>query len=216
MTFNELFSIVTHIEQHLAWIATYNALSYGILTSIVFLETALVLCAWLPGDSLLFAAGTVAGLGHLNIHYLMTSLTVAAVFGNLLNYWLGYQFGKRYLDYLLSSKYNRIIKPEHILKTKDFFTRFGVLTLLMSPFLPFVRTFAPFLAGLANMRFATFALYSMLGAVGWIGLFLYSSFYLGHIPIVRDNFIWFTLLIVSFSVALPVISMLRHRLQKVV
>ncbi|QQS39260.1 DedA family protein [Candidatus Woesebacteria bacterium] len=201
-----VISFILHIDKHLAEIiSNYGALTYGILFVIIFIETGLVVTPFLPGDSLLFAAGAFAALGTLNIWLLLLLLIVAAVLGDTANYWIGHIFGDRIL------KNPRIpINPEHVEKTENFFEKHGGKTIILARFVPIVRTFAPFVAGIGKMHYGRFLSYNVVGGITWIVLFLFAGYFFGNIPAVQHNF---TLVIVAI-ILLSVLPMVYHAVKE--
>ena len=193
-------SFVLHLDKHLAaLVAASTDKTYAILFAIVFAETGLVVTPFLPGDSLLFAAGTLAALGSLSLPLLMALLFVAAVAGDTVNYaagkWLGAQ---------AFSAYPAVFRPEYLAKTRAFFAKHGPKTIVLARFVPIVRTFAPFVAGVGTMAYPTFVLYNVAGAAIWVVTFCLAGFALGNIPAVRHNFALVTVGIVLVSL-LPVL-----------
>lgn len=187
---------ILHIDVHLAEIISqFGVFSYVILFVIIFIETGLVVTPFLPGDSLLFAAGAFAALKSLNIWILIFSLVAAAVIGDTVNYWIGHFFGERIL------KNSKIpINPEHIDKTQHFFEDHGGKTIILARFVPIVRTFAPFVAGIGKMHYSTFISFNIIGGVAWVLSFLLAGFFFGNIPAVQHNFTLVILAIIAVSV----------------
>lgn len=215
MTINELFSYVIHIDQHLSWLSQYRVLGYVILSAIVFMETGCIFFAWLPGDSLLFAAGAAAALGHLHVHTMAILLVSLAFIGNSINYWCGQLFGSKFIgdfDQPKLSKFTRIVKPHYLSKTKKYFLKYGTQMMLIAPFLPIIRTLTPFLAGMMNMPVKIFMLYNLLGATFWICFFLYSSYYFGHLTVVRENIFWLILAIIVLPFVLAMMNYWKNRM----
>jgi len=171
-----------HLDEQLAgFITQYGAWTYGILFVIIFVETGLVVMPILPGDSLLFAAGTFAALGSLNIVFLVLLLMAAAILGDTVNYWIGSYLGDR--------AYNiKWIKKEYLDRTHAFFEKHGGKTIFLARFVPIVRTFAPFVAGIGHMPYKYFITYNFVGGITWVALFTFAGYFFGNIPIVRDNF----------------------------
>ena len=194
--FGGLIDFILHIDVHLAEIISrYGVATYGILFFIIFAETGFVVTPFLPGDSLLFAAGAFAALGTLNLWLLLTLLMIAAVGGDTINYWIGHFFGERLI------KHKRIpIKPEHIVQTEEFFKKHGGKTIVLARFVPIVRTFAPFVAGIGKMHYGYFISYNVIGGVLWILLFTMSGYFFGNIPAVQHNFTLVIMAIVILSV----------------
>ena len=179
-----MFDFILHIDTHLGQIiATYGVMTYAILFIIIFMETGLVFTPFLPGDSLLFAAGAFAALGSLNIVALLVLLFVAAVLGDTANYWIGHFFGKQIIAHPKIP-----IDEEHIKETQKFYKKHGGKTIIIARFMPIIRTFAPFVAGIGTMDYVQFLLYNVIGAAIWVLLATLAGFFFGNIPFVRDNF----------------------------
>ncbi len=194
------WDVVRHLDAHIVWlVAHYDGWAYLILSLIVFLENGVVLTPFLPGDSLIFICGSLAAKGSLHPVWLSVFLIISATLGAFFNYAVGH-FAK---PYLANGKLS-LIRPSYIKKTSDYFDRYGEITIGIAKFLPIVRTFAPFLAGVSQMPFWTFAIYNILGSVVWICFFVGTGFYFGNIPIIKDNLMVVAFGIVSISV-LPVI-----------
>ncbi len=179
-----LIELLLHFDQQLPIvIQTYGAWTYPVLFAIIFCETGLVVLPYLPGDSLLFVAGALAGSKLLDPWILIISLSVAAILGDTLNYFTG-----RYLGMKIFEKGFPMVKKEHLEKTEQFFSRYGGKTIVIARFIPFIRTFAPFLAGVGNMRYRWFIVYNVIGGVLWVFAFTLVGYFFGNLPIVQDNF----------------------------
>lgn len=195
-----LIDFVLHIDVHLAQIiATYGTLTYAILFGIIFMETGLVFTPFLPGDSLLFAAGALAALGNLNIFALIALLFCAALTGDTTNYWIGHFFGKQIVAHPKIP-----INEEHIKKTQAYFKKYGGKTIIMARFMPFIRTFTPFVAGVGQMGYKKFISYSIFAAALWVSLATSCGYFFGNIPFVRKNFSLVILIVIAISL-LPII-----------
>ncbi|MBH5329291.1 DedA family protein [Eikenella sp. S3360] len=180
-----LIDFVLHIDQHLIELTqTYGLWIYAILFLIVFCETGLVVTPFLPGDSLLFAAGAVAALGGMNVHLAAALLLSAAVIGDAVNFAIGKYFGER----LFAKPDSRIFKREYLDKTHAFYEKYGGKTIILARFVPIVRTFAPFVAGMGDMHYGRFIRYNIIGAVLWVGLLTYAGYFFGELPVVKNNF----------------------------
>jgi membrane-associated protein len=195
----QLVDLFLHLDQHLSRvIAEYGVWTYLILFVIVFCETGLVVTPFLPGDSLLFAAGSFAALGALDVWLVTGLLLVAAILGDTVNYWVGAAIGPR----AFTGEFP-FLKQEHLDRTHAFYERYGGMTIILARFVPIVRTFAPFVAGVGTMSYPKFLLYNVVGAVLWVGLLVFAGYFFGSIPVVRDNFTLVVLAIVGLSV-LPI------------
>ncbi len=177
-----LLDIFLHIDDQLAAIiAQYGVWTYALLFLVIFMETGFVVTPFLPGDSLLFAAGTFAALGSMNVWALLVLLMIAAVGGDTANYWIGHYLGER----AYSSKW---VKKEYVERTHAFFEKHGGKTIFLARFVPIVRTFAPFVAGVGRMSYRYFFSYNVLGGIVWVALFTLAGFFFGNIPLVKENF----------------------------
>ena len=200
--------IVLHLDRHLQWlVANYGAWIYLILFLIIFCETGLVVTPFLPGDSLLFVAGAVAAAGGMDVHTLFAVLGVASFSGDNTNYWIGRYAGPR----IFTRKGSLLLNPAHLEYTQRFYERHGGKTVLIARFVPIVRTFAPFVAGMGRMIYTRFLLYSFAGAVLWIGSLTYAGYFFGNLPIVRNNLSFVIIGIVILSIMPGVIEFLRSR-----
>jgi len=203
-----MLDIVLHLDKHLNdVIQSYGVWTYLILFVIVFCETGLVVTPFLPGDSLLFAAGALAASGPpLRPGWLFVLLSVAAVAGDTVNYWIGHLFGEA-----LTRRYPRVVKKEHLERTHAFFEKYGGETIIIARFVPIVRTFAPFVAGIGNMTYLKFISYNVIGGLLWPALFIYGGYFFGNLPLVKNNFSVVILVIIVLSVLPGVIEYLRQR-----
>ncbi|HEX9165125.1 MAG TPA: DedA family protein [Gemmatimonadales bacterium] len=188
-----------HLDDHLAEIiGQYGTWTYLILFGIIFAETGLVVTPFLPGDSLLFAAGTFAGMGALDPWLLFLLLTIAGIAGDTVNYWVGRWVGPRAFSGTI-----RWLRKDYLDRTEQFYEKHGGKTIVLARFIPIVRTFAPFVAGVGRMHYGRFLAYNVSGAVVWVGLFVFAGYLFGNIPVVRDNFTAVIMGIIVISV-LPV------------
>jgi membrane-associated protein len=198
--------IVLHLDAHLLKLtAEYGVWVYAILFLIIFCETGLVVTPFLPGDSLLFVAGALCGMGALQLEWLIPLLILAAFSGDNTNYWIGRLVGMKLLK-----RTNGLIKREHIDKTHAFYEKHGGKTIIFARFLPIVRTFAPFVAGIGLMRYRLFMLYSALGSVAWIAGLTVAGFLFGNIPLVKDNLTLIILGIIVLSILPALGEVIRH------
>jgi membrane-associated protein len=207
-----IVDMVLHFDKYLPLIINqYGMWTYVILFLIIFCETGLVVAPFLPGDSLLFIAGTLAGAGFLDIRVLLVGLIAAAILGNTLNYWIGYTFEHRILEWRFS-----IVKKEHLAETHQYFEKYGGFTIIITRFVPVVRTFAPFIAGIGRMRFPVFLGYNVVGGVLWVCLFLLGGFLFGNFPFVQQNFslIVYAIIAVSFIAIIPVLIRFFQSMRK--
>ena len=205
----QFFDIVLHLDRHLTLlIQNYGAWVYLLLFLIIFCETGLVVTPFLPGDSLLFVAGTMSATGALDVHGLFALLVVAAFSGDNTNYWIGRYAGPR----VFKREHSRLLNPAHIHRTQRFYEKHGGKTVILARFLPILRTFAPFVAGIGRMRYARFMFYSFSGSVFWIGSFVYGGYYFGNIPLVKNNLTAFILGIVVVSILPGIVGYVRQKL----
>ncbi|MBK8481167.1 MAG: DedA family protein [Proteobacteria bacterium] len=205
-----LVDLVLHLDRHLgAIIAQYGVWTHLLLFLIVFCETGLVVTPFLPGDSLLFAAGTFAAIGSLDVHLLVLLLTVAAIAGDTLNYWIGAWAGPRVLNGRV-----RWLRQDYLERTHRFYEKHGGKTIILARFVPIIRTFAPFVAGVGAMSYRRFLLFNIVGGVVWVALFSYAGYFFGNIPVVRRNFTIVIMAIIVLSVLPIVIEYLRARGQR--
>jgi membrane-associated protein len=197
-----------HLDQHLGTlVANYGSLTYVILFLIVFCETGLVVTPFLPGDSLLFAAGAIAATSsNISINLLALILVLAAILGDGVNYFVGSYIGDKAFY-----KYPKIFRPIYLIKTREFYEKYGNKTIIIARFIPIVRTFAPFLAGVGKMSYLNFAIYNIVGALLWIGLFLYGGYFFANIPIIKRNFSIVIIAIIFVSVLPAVFEFIKAR-----
>jgi membrane-associated protein len=197
-----------HLDRHLAEvIQAYGTWTYALLFTIIFMETGFVVTPFLPGDSLLFAAGSFAALGALDVRLLFGLLWAAAVLGDNLNYAVGRYLGPKVFHYERS----RFFNPDHLRKTHQFYERYGVKTIIIARFVPIVRTFSPFVAGVGAMRYLRFLAYDVVGGLLWVAVCLFAGYFFGNLPFVKQNFSLVIVAIVLVSVMPAVVEYLRHR-----
>lgn len=207
---NFLIDFILHLDQQLNdIIQTYGVWTYAILFAIIFMETGLVVTPFLPGDSLLFAAGTFAALGSLNVWILWGVCFVAAVLGDTVNYWIGNKVGPRAFEQDI-----RFLKREYLEKTQSFYDKHGGKTIVLARFVPIVRTFAPFVAGVGTMHYGRFVTYNVVGAFLWTGIFIWLGYFFGNIPFVQKNFELVIVAIILVSVVPMAIEYVRSRARK--
>jgi len=203
-----LLDLFLHLDKHLnEIIISYKSWTYLILFLIIFCETGLVFTPFLPGDSLLFAAGAIAALGSLNPMLLFFLLAVAAILGDTANYWIGEFIGEKLFD----SKKLKFLKREHLDKTHQFYEKHGGKTIIIARFVPIIRTFAPFVAGIGSMTYPKFLSYNIIGGILWVGLFTFGGYYFGNLPFVKSNFSIVIIAIIIISVLPGVFEFLRNR-----
>jgi membrane-associated protein len=202
-----LVDLFLHLDDHLSRvISQYGTWTHLILFLIVFAETGLVVTPFLPGDSLLFAAGTFAALGALDVRLVVFLLIVAAVIGDTVNYWVGAWVGPRAFSGRV-----RWLRKDYLDRTHAFYEKHGGKTIILARFVPIIRTFAPFVAGVGAMNYGQFLVYNVVGAVLWVGLFVLGGFFFGNIPVVRENFTVVILVIIAISVLPIAYEALRAR-----
>jgi membrane-associated protein len=202
-----LIDLFIHLDKHLnTVIQTYGTWTYLLLFLIIFLETGLVVTPFLPGDSLLFAAGAFAGLGSLNVGLLFLLLSAAAIIGDTVNYWIGHFIGPRAFSGEI-----RFLKKEYLDRTHEFYERHGGKTIILARFVPIIRTFAPFVAGIGAMSYGRFITYNVVGGVVWVALFTFGGYFFGNLSFVQENFTFVVLAIIFVSVLPAVIEFLKER-----
>ena len=211
---SDFLDFFLHLDDKLfSIIQDYGATTYVILFLIIFVETGLVIWPFLPGDSLLFAAGAFAGAGSLNIAIIIILLFIAAFLGDTVNYFIGKKLGLRILQKKLKSG-KQLVKQEYINKTHEFYDKHGPKTIILARFVPIVRTFAPFVAGIGEMNYGKFISYNIIGGAIWVTGLSLLGFFLGNIPIVKENFEMVILGIIFVSVLPIIIEFIRHRRKK--
>lgn len=207
----ELFKHIIHLD--FEWLfQNYGTLIYFILFLVIFIETGLVAMPFLPGDSLLFTAGLFARSGYLNMSYLMLLLFVAAVLGDNINYWIGRKFGIKVFDIKLKGK--ALVKQEYLTKTHEFFEKHGTKAIIMARFVPFVRTFAPFAAGIGEMNYKKYLMFDVLGGALWIGSLTTAGYLLGEVEFIRKHIDLVCLGIIFISVLPILLNVLKARSNK--
>ena len=208
-----IIDFILHIDRHLIeLVQDYHLWTYAILFVIIFCETGLVVTPFLPGDSLLFVAGAITAQPNmpLQIGYLVLVIFIAAVLGDSCNYMIGHFFGKR----LFSNPDSKIFKQSYLEKTHSFFRKYGGKTIILARFVPIVRTFAPFVAGMGKMNYYYFMLYNLTGAALWVGIFCFAGYFFGDLPFVQDNLKLLLLAIIVISLLPAVIEVLRAKMKK--
>jgi membrane-associated protein len=204
---SQLVDFILHLDVHLnEIIQNFGIWTYLILFLIIFLETGVVITPFLPGDSLLFAAGSFAALGSLNVWVLFITLIFAAILGDTINYWIGHYIGPK----AFSGNF-RFLKKEYLDRTHEFYEKHGGKTIILARFIPIIRTFAPFVAGIGAMNYSRFLVYNVVGAVIWVTLFTFGGYFFGNLPIIKENFTLAILAIILISVLPGVVEFLRER-----
>ncbi len=202
-----LIDLFLHLDEHLnVVIQNYGTWTYALLFFIIFLETGLVVTPFLPGDSLIFAAGTFAGLGSLHVWVLFLLLTGAAILGDTANYWIGHFIGPRAFSGEI-----RFLKKEYLDRTHEFYERHGGKTIILARFIPIIRTFAPFVAGIGAMSYGHFIAYNVIGGVAWVALFTFGGYFFGNLKFVQENFSLVVLAIIFISILPGVVEFLKER-----
>jgi membrane-associated protein len=202
-----LVDVFLHLDKHLsAVIQTYGAWTYGLLFFVIFLETGFVVTPFLPGDSLLFAAGTFAATGAFHLPSLILLMFAAAVLGDTTNYWIGHQIGPR-----VFSEGFRFLNRKYLDRTHEFYERHGGKTIFLARFIPIIRTFAPFVAGIGAMSYPRFLAYNVFGGLVWTTVLTSAGYFFGNIPFIKHNFSIAIMVIILISVAPMIIEFMRHR-----
>jgi membrane-associated protein len=203
-----LIDFILHLDAHLVeLVSKYGSWTYGILFLIIFCETGLVVTPILPGDSLLFAVGALAAKGGLDIFTVFVLLSITAIIGDTVNYWIGKIVGPK----VFSSESSRLLNKEHLRRTHEFYEKYGGKTIIIARFMPIIRTFAPFVAGIGQMSYGKFLLYNVVGGLIWIAGFLYAGYFFGNIPVVKRNFTLVIFAIIIISMLPAVIEYWRAR-----
>jgi membrane-associated protein len=196
MILQDFINFFLHLDKNLALIIqSYGTFTYVILFLIIFCETGLVITPFLPGDSLLFAAGALASMGMLNIIFLFFLFSFAAIIGDSVNYWIGLMIGPR-----VFKEKSRFFKKEYLIKTQNFYEKYGGKAIVLARFIPIVRTFAPFVAGIGKMKYKKFIFYNIVGGIIWVSLFLFAGFFFGKLPFVKNNFTIIIIAIIIISI----------------
>lgn len=198
-----------HLDRHLSLVIdNYGVWTYVILFLVIFCETGLVVMPFLPGDSLLFAVGSLAAIGSLRADYLLSLLMVAAILGDTVNYGVGRAVGPK----VFAMENSRIFKREYLERTQRFYERYGGKTIIFARFVPIVRTFAPFVAGVGAMAYTRFVFFNVIGGVAWIALFVLGGYFFGGLPLVKKNFTVVIFVIIFISILPGFVEYLRHRM----
>jgi membrane-associated protein len=203
-----ILDFLLHIDKYLVTIIqNYGILIYPLLFLVIFIETGLVIMPFLPGDSLLFAAGALASTGILNVLFVFLIAFLAAVIGDTVNYWIGHFIGDRISR-------SRFVKKEYLIRTQRFYDKHGGMTILIARFIPIIRTFAPFVAGIGRMKYGRFFAFNVIGGLLWTSLFVFGGFFFGNIPLIKNNFSLVIIAIVVISFIPVIIEFFRARSSK--
>jgi len=206
---SSVIDFILHLDKHLnEIIQTYGIWTYLLLFLIIFMETGLVITPFLPGDSLIFAAGAFAAQGSLNVFVLFILLSLAAILGDTVNYWIGHYIGPKAF-----SGNVRFLKKEYLDRTHAFYEKHGGKTIILARFIPIIRTFAPFVAGIGAMTYSHFIVYNVVGGVLWVAIFTFGGYFFGNLPFVKDNFIIVIITIIFISVLPAVVEIVRERVR---
>jgi len=207
---NNFIDFILHLDKYLnVIIQNYGVVTYFILFLIVFAETGFVITPFLPGDSLLFAAGTFAAIGSLDVFVLFFILSIAAILGDSVNYSIG-----KFLGTKAFKQYPKIFKKDYLDKTRNFYEKYGNKTIVLARFVPIVRTFAPFVAGVGRMKYINFLTYNIVGGIVWVALFVFGGYFFGNIPIVKNNYSLVILIIIILSFVPMVLEWWKHYRRK--
>ena len=199
---------IMHIDSYLLLIVQqYGILTYAILFSIIFLETGLVVTPLLPGDSMLFAAGTLAAIGSMNLFTLLVVIYLAAILGDTTNYYIGKKIGNK----ILEKEDVRFINKEYLQKAQKFYEKHGSMTIVLARFIPIIRTFAPFVAGIGKMNYSKFIPYNMIGGGLWVSLFLGGGYFFGNLPFIKNHFSYVLMAIITISLLPGVIVFIKEK-----
>lgn len=204
----ELIDFILHFDEHLTVILnTFGPLTYVILFAIIFAETGLVVAPFLPGDSLLFVVGTLSGSGFLNFWVAYITLLVAAILGDTVNYWIGNIIGPR----VFAKENSRVFKKAYLEKTRKFYDKHGGKTIILARFVPIVRTFAPFVAGVGKMHYNTFLFFNVIGGFIWVTSLMTVGYFLGGLPIIKNNFEYAVFIIIFISLLPVLLEYIQHK-----
>lgn len=206
----EIIDFFLHLGDYLAQlIELFGVWTYIILFLVIFAETGFVITPFLPGDSLLFIVGAFTALGHFNIVLVYIVLLMAAILGDTVNYWLGHKFGAK----VFNKENSRIFNKKYLKMTEEFYEKYGGKTIVIARFVPVVRTFAPFVAGIGNMKYRTFISYNIIGGFVWVTSLLFAGYFFGNLPIVKNNFEYAIYIIIFLSLLPMFFELIKHRIQ---
>jgi len=207
-TIKYLIDLFLHLDIHLGnIISQYGTLTYVILFIVIFCETGLVVTPFLPGDSLIFAVGTFAAIGKLDIYVVFLILSIAAILGDTANYWIGHFIGPK----IFEKEKIKFLKKEHLERTHQFYEKHGGVTIIIARFIPIIRTFAPFVAGIGSMTYPKFILYNIIGGILWVALFTFGGYFFGNLSFVKNNFSIVIIAIILISVLPGIIEYFRQK-----
>lgn len=221
-TIKYLIDLFLHIDKNLAMvIQNFGAWSYGLLFAVIFIETGIVIMPFLPGDSLLFAAGALSVTGSFNIWLLFGLMFLAAFLGDTVNYWIGYWIGPKVFEadfhfkiFGLKIRAEKIFKQKYLHEAQKFYDKHGGKAIILARFVPIVRTFAPFVAGIGEMNYGKFILFNGIGGLAWVSLFTFGGYFFGNLPVIKENFHYMILGIIAFSI-LPILwEVVKHKMKK--
>ncbi|OGP92092.1 MAG: hypothetical protein A2Z19_04710 [Deltaproteobacteria bacterium RBG_16_54_18] len=205
---NTLIDILLHLDKHLDYvIRLYGMWTYAIFFLIIFLETGLVVTPFLPGDSLLFAIGAFAAMGSLDVIWSMVFLSIAAIAGDTANYWIGYFVGPK----VFNKKKSRFLNKKYLYRTHRFYETYGGKTIILARFIPIIRTFAPFVAGIGTMTYIRFIIYNVVGGIAWVMILILGGYFFGNLTLVKNNFSMVIFAIIFLSILPGIIEFLRSR-----
>ena len=204
----EIFDFILHFEKHLANIIDlFGVFTYALLFLIIFAETGFVVTPFLPGDSLLFVIGTLSGSGFLNIWIAYCTLLIAAILGDTVNYWIGHRIGHR----VFTKENSKIFNKAYLEKTREFYVKHGKKTIILARFIPIIRTFAPFVAGVARMHYKTFLFYNVFGGFIWVTSLIFAGYFFGGLPVIKNNFEYAVLGIIFVSFLPVIVEYIKHK-----
>lgn len=207
----DIISVLLHLGDYLAKIIEiFGYWTYAILFLVIFAETGFVVTPFLPGDSLIFIVGAFAAIGHLNIIVVYIVLLVAAILGDTVNYWLGHKIGAR----VFSKENSRIFNKKYLRKTEEFYEKYGGKTIIIARFVPIIRTFAPFVAGIGSMKYSVFILYNIVGGFFWVTSLVLAGYFFGNLPIIKDNFEYAIYIIILLSLTPMIFEFAKHKIEK--
>lgn len=207
----DIISVLLHLGDYLAKvIEIFGYWTYAILFLVIFAETGFVVTPFLPGDSLIFIVGAFAAIGHLNIIVVYIVLLAAAILGDTVNYWLGHKLGAK----VFSKENSRIFNKKYLRKTEEFYEKYGGKTIIIARFVPIIRTFAPFVAGIGSMKYSVFILYNIIGGFVWVTSLVLAGYFFGNLPIIKDNFEYAIYIIVLLSLTPMIYEFVKHKVQK--